>query len=115
MKALLSSDRSYHIFLGGRDINKAQDAARAATSEIQSESTVEALRVDVEDDESISKAFEHVSSKQPRIDCLINNAGKEIAAVLFPRLLEQAQVTTFTSWMVECQLEKPSITPGTSM
>ena len=74
-KALLRSDRLYHILLGGRDINKAQDAAKASTAEIESKSSVEAIQVDVEEDESITKAFELVSSKHSRLDCLINNAG----------------------------------------
>ena len=75
VKALLASEKQYHIILGGRDIQKAQDAVKLATSDVQSESTVEAIQVDVECDASITKAFEHVSSQHPRIDCLINNAG----------------------------------------
>ena len=77
VKALLGSERVYHILLAGRDINKAREAANSASSEIESKSTVEATQVDVEDDDSIAKAFEQVSSKHPRIDCLINNAGEK--------------------------------------
>lgn len=77
VKALLSSERLYHILLGGRNIQKAQDAVKLAISEVKSESTIEAIQVDVESDESISRAFEHVSSNHPRVDCLINNAGTE--------------------------------------
>lgn len=79
VKALLASDRLYHIFLAGRDINKAEDAAKSSVAEIESKSTVEAVQVDVEDDESISKAFDKISSNQPRIDALINNAGRTCA------------------------------------
>lgn len=75
VKALLSSDRLYHILLAGRDIKKAEDAAKSSTAEVKSESTVEAVQIDVEDDDSILKAFEQVSSKHSKIDCLINNAG----------------------------------------
>ena len=75
VKALLGSDRLYHVLLAGRDIKKAEDAAKSSASEVVSKSTVEAVQIDVEDDESISKAYEQVSSKQPRIDALINNAG----------------------------------------
>jgi NADP-dependent 3-hydroxy acid dehydrogenase YdfG len=76
VKALLGSDRLYHIFLAGRDINKAEGAVKSSTAEIESKSTVEAIQIDVEDDDSIAKAYNAVSSKQPRIDTLINNAGE---------------------------------------
>lgn len=75
VKALLRSERSYHILLGGRNLNKAQEAARLASTEITSKSTVQGFQVDVEDDESISKAFDEISLQQSRIDCLVNNAG----------------------------------------
>jgi NAD(P)-dependent dehydrogenase (short-subunit alcohol dehydrogenase family) len=81
VKALLGSDRLYHILLAGRDIKKAEEAARSSTAEVKSESTVEAVQIDVEDDGSISKAFEEVSSKHCKIDCLINNAGEEIVII----------------------------------
>lgn len=76
VKALLRSDRQYHVLLAGRDIKKAEDAAKSASSEVESKSTIEPVQVDVEEDESISKAFDHVKSKHPKIDCLINNAGE---------------------------------------
>lgn len=82
VKALLRSNRLYHIILAGRDLQKAQDAVKSASSEIGSKSTLEAIQVDVENDESISKAFEQVSSKHSRIDCLINNAGELDLSVL---------------------------------
>lgn len=75
--ALLRSNHRYHIFLGGRDINKARNAARGATEEIVSQSTIDPFQIDVESDESISLAFEYVSSKSSHIDCLINNAGAQ--------------------------------------
>ena len=82
VKALLGSDRLYHILLAGRDIKKAEEAAKSSTAEVKSESTVEAVQIDVEDDGSISKAFEEVSSKHSKIDCLINNAGEETVVIL---------------------------------
>ena len=76
VKALLKSDKHYHVLLGGRNIDKAKEAARRATSEIESKSKVEPLLVDVSCDESIQQAFGMVSSSHSHIDCLINNAGK---------------------------------------
>jgi NAD(P)-dependent dehydrogenase (short-subunit alcohol dehydrogenase family) len=75
VKALLGSDRLYHVLLAGRDMKKAEAAAKSATAEVESKSTVEAVQIDVEEDESISKAYEQVSSSHPKIDALINNAG----------------------------------------
>nr|POE51535.1 short-chain dehydrogenase/reductase trope [Quercus suber] len=76
VKALLQSDTSYHILLSGRDLSKAQQASLAVVGEVpDSKSTVEAIQIDVESDESISVAFETVSRKHEKIDILINNAG----------------------------------------
>jgi len=76
VKALLRSDKPYHILLAGRDLTKARNAAKASKDEVESQSSVEAVQIDVESDESISKAYEGVAAKHPRIDCLINNAGQ---------------------------------------
>lgn len=76
VRALLGSERLYHILLAGRDINKAEEAVKSSTAEVKSQSTVEAVQIDVEDDDSIAKAYEVVSSKHSRIDTLINNAGE---------------------------------------
>ncbi|KAL4809799.1 hypothetical protein BDV18DRAFT_150318 [Aspergillus unguis] len=73
VKALLDSAQAYHIFLGGRSLDKAQQACKDLPS--GSASTVEPFQVDVESDESIEAAFKHISTKYDRVDCLINNAG----------------------------------------
>jgi len=76
IRSLCQSSRAYTILLGGRDIEKAKNAAKALETEIpNSLSTVETVQIDIEDDDSISKAFEHISSKYDRLDILINNAG----------------------------------------
>ena len=76
VKSLLRSAESYHILLGGRKPEKAQQAAQISTSEIRSQSSVEPFQVDVESDESIHQAYQEISAKHPRIDCLVNNAGE---------------------------------------
>ena len=49
VKALLRSDRAYHILLGGRNIDKAKAAAESATSEISStQSTIEVIQVQID-------------------------------------------------------------------
>lgn len=55
--------------------------AEAAVKQVQAEfpnspSTVKPIQVDIEDDTSINKAFEKVSSEYGYLDVLINNAGE---------------------------------------
>ena len=41
-----------------------------------SKSTVETVRIDIEDDESIKQAFETINEKYGKLDILLNNAGQ---------------------------------------
>ena len=75
MKSLLETGEKYHILLGGRNLEKAEKAVESLEYD-KSISSVEALQVDVESDESIEAALTVVSSKLDRIDVLVNNAGK---------------------------------------
>jgi NAD(P)-dependent dehydrogenase (short-subunit alcohol dehydrogenase family) len=83
VKALLQStttaaDTYYHIFLGCRDPSKANDAIAKLLAEEAPPGTkcvLEAVTVDVCDDESINAAFETMKGKVSRVDTLINNAG----------------------------------------
>jgi NAD(P)-dependent dehydrogenase (short-subunit alcohol dehydrogenase family) len=76
IRALCSSDKIYTILLGGRSLDKAQNAVDAIVKEFPSTSSkLSALQIDIEDDESIQKAFEEVKSKFGGIDMLVNNAG----------------------------------------
>ncbi|KAL4749584.1 hypothetical protein BDW72DRAFT_194721 [Aspergillus terricola var. indicus] len=74
VKSLLRSNQRYHIFLGGRNLEKAQAASKQLFSE-SAHHVLEPFQVDVESDESIEAAFKHIAAKYNRIDCLINNAG----------------------------------------
>ncbi|RYP07735.1 hypothetical protein DL764_002354 [Monosporascus ibericus] len=76
VKALLQSDRAYHIFLGSRSLEKAKRAAERLRKEVPAATnTVEILPVDLTSDQSIENAFEQVKSGPERLDILINNAG----------------------------------------
>lgn len=79
VKSLYSnSHKRYHIILGSRSIGKANEAMKslkAFGSRENPESTLAAVQIDLESDESISAAFETVQASQPRIDFLVNNAG----------------------------------------
>jgi NADP-dependent 3-hydroxy acid dehydrogenase YdfG len=62
--------------LGGRSIVKAEEAVNSANEEFpSSHSKLSPLQIDIEDDDSIQRAFEEVKSKLGRVDTLINNAG----------------------------------------
>lgn len=77
IKALCRSPNTYTILLGGRSMQKAEDAVQQAKSHFPNcPSTVTAIQVDIEDDASISHAFDEVSTNHARLDVLINNAGK---------------------------------------
>lgn len=76
VKALLQSDKVYHVLLGSRSLEKAKRAIEALHKECpESTSTVEAVQIDLTSDESIKKAFEQVKASPGHIDVLINNAG----------------------------------------
>lgn len=76
VKALLESQKPYHIFMGSRSMEKAELAMEKLRKECPKvTNTVETLQVDVTSDESIEKAFEKVQSSRGYIDTLLNNAG----------------------------------------
>lgn len=77
VKAILGSPKSYTILLGGRSLEKAEAAAQEVQTQFsQSPSLARAVQIDIENDDSISQAFNLISSQYGRLDILINNAGK---------------------------------------
>ena len=77
VKSFLQSSVTYTILLAGRDINKASAAAKTAQSEFpSSKSEIKTVEIDIEDDESISKALDWVKKEFGRLDVLVNNAGE---------------------------------------
>ncbi|KAJ5084297.1 hypothetical protein NUU61_008876 [Penicillium alfredii] len=84
VKALFRSSRPYTTYLGGRPLEKVDAAARTVRAEFPENASVAAtVQVDIEDDESIHSAFEHVASQYGRVDVLINNAGGQFDQQLF--------------------------------
>ena len=76
VKSLLQSSNKYTILLGGRNIEKANAAVKEAQTAVpENPSTITTVQVDIEDDNSIAQAFEHISSQFGHLDVLINNAG----------------------------------------
>jgi NAD(P)-dependent dehydrogenase (short-subunit alcohol dehydrogenase family) len=82
VKALLGSDKPYHILMGSRSLDKANAAIETLHSECPgAANTVEPVQIDLTCDESIETAFKQVEASHGRIDVLINNAGKYRASL----------------------------------
>jgi NAD(P)-dependent dehydrogenase (short-subunit alcohol dehydrogenase family) len=76
VKAFLQSDKSYHVLLGSRSLEKAKLAIETLHKECpESTNTIEAVQVDLTSDKSIQKASEQVKASPGHIDALVNNAG----------------------------------------
>ncbi|PRP81685.1 hypothetical protein PROFUN_01192 [Planoprotostelium fungivorum] len=76
VKALYTSATPYEIFLGSRSLEKAEEAIKTVKAlSSDSRSNITPVQVDVSSDDSISQAFDAISSKTGHLDVLINNAG----------------------------------------
>ena len=76
VKGLYSSEKSYEKGVGGRSLNKAQQAADAMSKDFPSSpSKLWPMQIDIEDDESIQRIFDEVQTKFGKLDFLVNNAG----------------------------------------
>lgn len=80
VKSLLqSSERAYRIFLGGRSLEKANEARAKLKDEApETASSVETVQIDITDEASVQRAHETVKSAYGHVDILINNAGTHV-------------------------------------
>ncbi|KAF9885817.1 hypothetical protein FE257_012288 [Aspergillus nanangensis] len=62
VKALLRSNNQYHIILASVQLDLATSAVEVLRAEITSKSTLEPAQVNIEDDESILRLFQDVST-----------------------------------------------------
>ena len=77
VKALYNhASKGYDIIVGGRSLEKVEEAINSLKmANKESTSTLSPLQIDISSDESITKAFETISSSFDRVDVLVNNAG----------------------------------------
>ena len=76
VRAFLTAEKAYHVFLASRNKDNANQAVETLSKECPNvTNTVEPLHLELTSDESIDKAFEHVKSTSGHLDALINNAG----------------------------------------
>lgn len=78
----LAATGNYHVLMGSRDLSKAEKAIStlAADSSVKLDAkNLEAIQLDVTDDDSIKAAAATVENKYGRLDILLNNAGVALA------------------------------------
>jgi NAD(P)-dependent dehydrogenase (short-subunit alcohol dehydrogenase family) len=100
VKALLQSDKPYHVYLGSRSLERGQQAITTLQKECaDSPNTVEEVQVDITSDSSIESAFETVKTSRGYIDTLINNAGTYplFALCTAPNIPQESTQTLATS------------------
>ncbi|EXJ81982.1 hypothetical protein A1O1_08049 [Capronia coronata CBS 617.96] len=74
VKKLAAEQPNYHIILCSRNFERGQEAAKAV-SNLAPGTSVEALELDINNDEHIAKAAKFVQDTYGRLDVLFNNAG----------------------------------------
>ena len=100
IRALCNSTKPYNILLAGRSMVKAQQAVGSAIHEFPSScSKLWPIQIDIEDDNSIQRAFDEVQTKFGRLDALVNNAGMYQAGrdKLNPTLTDRSQAHNSTN------------------
>ncbi|KAF2477740.1 NAD(P)-binding protein [Lindgomyces ingoldianus] len=76
VKALLESNKPYHILLASRSLEKGALAVQSLHEECpESTNAVESVQLDLTSDSSISELFDHVKDSHGYLDVLVNNAG----------------------------------------
>lgn len=85
VKKLAAEQPNYRIIIGSRDLAKGQ-ASALSVADMASNTSIEAVQLDVTSDESINAAVSYVESKYERLDVLFNNAGIMFVSESSPRL-----------------------------
>lgn len=74
VKKLAAEQSKFHIIMCSRNLQRGQEAAKSITN-LAEGTSVEALELDIDNDDSIAKAAKYVEEKYGRVDVLFNNAG----------------------------------------
>ena len=76
VKALCKTSTAYKIIIGSRKQDVGEKAISRVKQEVpDSSSSLSAIQIDLDSDDTINKAFDTISSRHGKIDVLINNAG----------------------------------------
>jgi NAD(P)-dependent dehydrogenase (short-subunit alcohol dehydrogenase family) len=97
---------SIHDILAGRSLEKADASARQVQAELpQSSSVITTVQIDIEDDKSISEAFDHVNKNYGRLDVLINNSGGR-----YYTLLEDKKANPYLGTQLDAEVNQGKMT-----
>ncbi|KAF7879402.1 hypothetical protein EAF04_000598 [Stromatinia cepivora] len=100
VKSLYASDKAYDIILGGRSLAKIEDAIESVTKGMKElNSKLYPLVVNIEHDDSITRAFEEVKGKFGKLDVLVNNAGAQLDQQLTSGQLSEREMWN-QSWNI---------------
>ena len=116
VKALYASSQPHTILMGSRSLEKAEASIAKLKSEVpESKNEILALQVDIEDDQSIEKAFGEVQGKWGKLDGLVNNAGTYISTTTSPKynILNVSQVPHSMALCALTPAPKTYAQPGT--
>ncbi|KAL8789474.1 MAG: hypothetical protein Q9195_006799 [Heterodermia aff. obscurata] len=74
-KNLVLSSADYHVLIGSRSLDNGHKAATEISSFPEAKGSVEAIQIDVTDEDSVNRAVDQVTRDHHRLDTLVNNAG----------------------------------------
>lgn len=74
-KDLVLSSSDYHVLLCSRDHENGAKAATELNAVADKKGTVEAIDLDVTNEETVGRAADQIASRFERLDVLVNNAG----------------------------------------
>ncbi|RFU31135.1 hypothetical protein B7463_g5211, partial [Scytalidium lignicola] len=74
VKKLATEQPKFHIILRSRKLERGKETASTITN-LAEGSSIEALELDIDNDDSIAQAAKYVENKYGRLDVLFNNAG----------------------------------------
>ncbi|KAL4958033.1 hypothetical protein BDW69DRAFT_126330 [Aspergillus filifer] len=101
VRALSSSTKPYHIYVGARSSEKASNAIKAVQEEFPSSaSSYSSIVIDIEQDELIQNAFQEILSAHGKLDVLINNAGAQLETKLTSGEITTERELWDRSWSV---------------
>ena len=69
------SSADYHVLSGRGSLDKGHKAAAEISALLDLECTVEAVQIDVTDEDAVRKTVEQVTKDHQRLGILVNNAG----------------------------------------
>lgn len=89
--ALLMAEKGYHVFASMRNLKKANKLMQAAA---EKDLTLDIIKLDVSEMQSITEAIHQIIEKEGKIDILINNAGAGFAKTLEQATLQEIDWVT---------------------